>query len=84
MLDFFSVSSKTDGATMCRIHVEPQAKRCGVTITIEGRITRQADESDATFRSVTNAEWSDTLFWERKAAAIAKAHSPFWRGETAR
>jgi hypothetical protein len=84
MLESFIVSHKTDGATTCRIHVEPQTKRCGVTITIEGRITRQADESDATFRSVTNAEWSIPDFWERKAAAIAKAHSPFWRGETAR
>lgn len=84
MLDFFSVSSKTDGATLCRIHVEPQAKRCSVTISVDRIITRQGDESDAEFRCVTNAEWSSPGFWERKAAAIAKAHSPFWRGESPR
>jgi hypothetical protein len=83
MLNSFSVSHATDGKTVCRIFVEPQAKRAGVTVTVDRRIVRMADETNTSFRSVTNAEWSDIAFWESKASTIAKAFSPFWRGESA-
>jgi hypothetical protein len=83
MLDFFKVSNATDGKTVCSILVEPALKRCSVMITVDRLITRTADETDASFRSVSNAEWRDISFWEGRCATLAKAYSPFWRGETA-
>lgn len=83
MLESFVVSHKTDGKTICRIYVEVSAKRCSITISVDMLIIRQADETDPSFRSITPAAWSDVAFWEGKAAELAKAYSPFWRGDTA-
>lgn len=83
MLDLFSVSHRTDGKTVCRITVEPQKRQCSVTVTIDSRISTTADETDASFRSVSPAEWSSPAYWESRAATISRKHSPFWRGETA-
>lgn len=78
MLDFFSVSSVTDGGTRCRIHVEPAKRKCAVTVTVDGRIVRMADETDATFRSYGYAEWSSIEHWDRRAHELARQFSPFW------
>lgn len=83
MLKFFQVEHATDGKTICRIYVEPSAKQCSAMILIERLIICQTDETDATFKSTSSAEWQDISYWERKAASIAKAWSPFWKGESA-
>lgn len=83
MLDHFSISHATDGKTRCRIMVEPQKRRCDVTITIDSRIVHMDDEHNAAFRSILPAQWSEIAYWEQRASEIAKAWSPFWRGETA-
>lgn len=82
MLDHFSVSSATDGGTRCRIWVEPARRSCAVTITVDGRIVRQADETDPTFRSYTHAEWMSVEHWEKLAHELARQFSPFWNGAT--
>lgn len=84
MLDYFTVSHKTDGKTCCRIQVEPRKRQCSVVVTVDSRIVRMADETDPTFRTIGLGDWSSPALFELKAVAIAKAHSPFWRGETAR
>jgi hypothetical protein len=83
MLTFFCVSHSTDGKTTCRIHVEPQLKEASVVVTVDRIIVRQGDQTDATFRSILPAQWTDVSYWESKARDIAKAYSPFWRGESA-
>lgn len=84
MLEYFTVAHKTDGKTCCRIQVEPRKRQCSVTVTIDSRIVRVADETDVTFRSIGHGDWDSPEWFSRKAADIAKAYSPFWKGETAR
>ena len=83
MIDHFQVSSSTDGKTQCRIFVEPGKHQCSITVTVDRRIVRQGDENDISTRSFTERDWFDIETWSRKAGEIAKAFSPFWRGETA-
>jgi hypothetical protein len=83
MLEHFQVAHHSDGKTVCRIYVEPNKKTCSVIVTVDRRIVCQADETDASFRSATSSEWTHIQYWDDKAARIAKAWSPFWKGESA-
>ena len=83
MLDFFTVSHKTDGKTVCKITVEPNKREASIIVTVDRIIVRQGDENDIFTKSFAYSEWYDIPMWERKAAEIAKTFSPFWRGESA-
>ena len=82
-LDSFAVSRTADGNTRCVIYVDVRDRSCDVTVTINGLIVRQADESDPCFRSVTDAEFANPAFWDDRAAVIAVAQSPFWHSRRA-
>lgn len=74
MLEHFQVSAKTDGETQCRIFVEPNAKRCSITITVQRRIVLQGDETNVgRVKSMTSADWSDIHQWESLACSLAKS-----------
>lgn len=83
MLDSFTISHTTDGATRCRIYVEPGKRHADLTVTVGGLIVRMADEKEHMFRTASNAEWHDVGHWEWKAAEVARSFSPFWRGVSA-
>lgn len=80
MLTSFTITHRTDGDTKVVITVEPAKRQLSGYITIDSIITRQFTEDEPSFRSTTGQEWLDTDYWDRRAAELARAYSPFWRG----
>lgn len=84
MLNNFTVSAKTDGETRCIITVIPDARQADATVTVRGLIVAMgAEDILGRVKSFTGSEWSDFRMWEHVARDVARAHSPFWRGEVA-
>lgn len=81
MLKSFTIEHKTDGETKCSIYVEPDKKWLSGTVTVDGVIKRGFTEKEpGVFNDIEN-HWRDLDYFERKASAVAKSFSPFWRGE---
>lgn len=81
MLKSFTIEHKTDGETKCTIYVEPGKRWLSGTVTVDGVIKREFTEKEpGVFNDVAN-HWRDLDYFERKASAVAKSFSPFWRGE---
>lgn len=55
------------------ISVEPQKKWVNATVVRCGRIVHITDETNATFRSYSEKEWSDPLHWDSVCGKIAEA-----------
>lgn len=72
MLTLFVVE-RTFQKTTVRACIEPQKRSCGLTIAREKRIIRLGDETDATFRSFTAAQFGDPAHWDRELGRIAES-----------
>jgi len=72
MLTMFVVERSFQKTTV-RAYVEPQKRRCGLTIARNKRIVRMGDESDPTFRSFTAAQFGDPQHWDREVGRIAES-----------
>lgn len=71
MLTLFVVE-RTFYNVSVRACVEPQKRRCDVTITRDRVIVRLSDETDPTFRSYTAAEFGSPDHWSRVVGQLAE------------